>query len=197
MVRTYHTCKQVHAYANRTYVHKALALLLVHKKMDYSRYIPVLCQTEGTFRGKCYWEKISSVVGHKGISFDRPLTKSDFVEGDEVVIRFRGRDYTGVVKSNEGAITTRSPSPSQTTPGPTTVEESEGAQAGSRPGAETGETHHPAQVTDLPSTSMIVAAVSASNIPTPTKSSIIHSRTPTKRRRGTTKKKGQLRTHTL
>jgi len=38
--------------------------------------------------------------------------KSDFKEGDEVVIHFDGQDYSGVVKESEYLITTRSQSPS-------------------------------------------------------------------------------------
>ena len=38
------------------------------------------------------------------------MMKSEFSEGDEVVIHFHGQDYTGVVKSGDGDITTR-PSP--------------------------------------------------------------------------------------
>ena len=79
--------------------------------MDYSEYIPVLCQAEGNFRGKSYWEKVSSVVSHNGKSVDKPMTKSDFAEGDEVVIRFDGQDFRGVVEYSEHVITTRSQSP--------------------------------------------------------------------------------------
>lgn len=85
--------------------------------MDFSEYISVLCQTDGGFRGKSYWEKISSVVSHNGTSTDRPMKKSDFAEGDEVVIHFGGRDYKGMVKSSsERDITTRSQSPAHAQP---------------------------------------------------------------------------------
>ena len=80
--------------------------------MDYSEYIPVLCQAAGNFRGKSYWEKVSSVVSHHGKSVDKPMTKSDFAEGDEVVIHFDGQDFRGVVKYSEHVITTRSQSAS-------------------------------------------------------------------------------------
>ena len=83
--------------------------------MDYSQYIPVLCRTEGSFLGKSYWEKISCVVGHNGKSVDSPMTKSDFEEGDEVVIRFDSRDYSGVVKY-EKVIATHSQRGSQSPP---------------------------------------------------------------------------------
>ena len=66
--------------------------------MDYSEYIPVLCKAEGNFRGKSYWEKVSSVVSHNGKSVDKPMTKSNFAEGDEVVIRFDGQDFRGEVQ---------------------------------------------------------------------------------------------------
>ena len=79
--------------------------------MDYSDYIPVLCQTGGSFQGKSYWEKISSVISHNGKSVDKPRTKPDFVEGDKVVIHFDGLNYSGVVKYGERDITTRSQSP--------------------------------------------------------------------------------------
>ena len=91
--------------------------------MDYLQYIPVLCRTEGNFRGKCYWEKMSSVVSHNGKSVDGSKTKSDLEEGDEVVIRFDGQDYSGVVKYNEKVIATHSQSP------PPTVQELESGEA--------------------------------------------------------------------
>ena len=87
-------------------------------KMDYSEYIPVLCQTEGSFHGKSYWEKISSVVRHNGKSIDRSMTKSDFTEGDEVVVHFNGQGFRSIVKHSDYLITTRSQSPSPEPPAP-------------------------------------------------------------------------------
>ena len=92
-----------------TYVR--VAVCRVYGQMDFSEYIPVLCQTDGSFRGKSYWEKVSSVVGHNGKSVEKPVIKSDFVEGDVVVICFDGQDYKGVVEYGEPDITTRSQSP--------------------------------------------------------------------------------------
>jgi hypothetical protein len=63
--------------------------------MDFSEYIPVLCQSEGNFHRKSYWEKISSIVKRNGESIDKPMMKLDFAEGDKVVIHFNVRT-TGV-----------------------------------------------------------------------------------------------------
>lgn len=134
--------------------------------MDFSQYIPVLCQTEGVFRGKSYWEKVSSVVSHKGKSVARPMTKSDFAEGDEVVVHFRGRDFTGVVKYGEGDIATRSPSPLPAT------------------SAEPGTTK--SKKADCVTTPADVVTSTATVVP----ASKIHARTPTKKRR-VTRKKGE------
>ena len=44
------------------------------------------------------------------------MTKSDFEEGNEVVIRFDSREYSGVVKYNEKVIATHSQRGSQSPP---------------------------------------------------------------------------------
>ena len=133
--------------------------------MDFSQYIPVLCQT-GVFRGKSYWEKISSVVSHKG-TIARPMTKSDFAEGDEVVVHFRGRDFTGVVKYGEGDIATRSPSP--------------------LPAASAEPEVTNSKMADCDTTTADVCVTSTA---TAVPASKIHVRTPTKKRR-VTRKKGE------
>ena len=135
--------------------------------MDFSQYIPVLCQTKGVFRGKSYWEKISSVVSHKGKSVARPMTKSDFAEGDEMVVHFRGRDFTGVVKYGEGDIATRSPSPLPAASAEPEVTKSKTADCDTTPAG-----------VRVKSTATVVPA------------SKIHARTPTKKRR-VTRKKGE------
>ena len=137
--------------------------------MDFSQYVPVLCQTEGAFFGKSYWEKISNVISHKGKSVDRPMTKSEFSEGDEVVVHFRGRDYTGVVKSGDGDITTRrspSPDPKRAASGELATRTACTRHADNRE-----------PTTESPSRSTAVPK--------------IHSRTPTKKRRIATRKRGQ------
>ena len=62
-------------------------------------------------------------MSHNGKSVDGSKTKSDLEEGDEVVIRFDGQDYSGVVKYNEKVIATHSQSP------PPTVQELESGEA--------------------------------------------------------------------
>ena len=67
---------------------------------DFSRYIPVVClQSDSRYNGSCFMEPILKVRVLNGvaISKERSLTKADFKTGDEVVIRFSGKDYRGVV----------------------------------------------------------------------------------------------------
>ena len=63
--------------------------------------IPVICtQVDAPkYNGKCFMEAISEVqkLNGESISSDRGLTKADFTTGDLVVIKFKSRDYTGVV----------------------------------------------------------------------------------------------------
>ena len=68
--------------------------------LDLSHYIPVVCQQEDSkYNGKCFMEAISKVRQLNGVSIsaDRTLVKADFSTGDEVVIRFSGKDFLGVV----------------------------------------------------------------------------------------------------
>ena len=67
---------------------------------DFSCYIPVVClQSDSKYNGSCFMEPILKVRVLNGvaISKERSLTKADFKTGDEVVIRFSGKDYRGVV----------------------------------------------------------------------------------------------------
>ena len=67
--------------------------------MDLSLCIQVVCETESRYSGKCYMEKISTVRMLNGapVAKDTVLEKSDFKTGDEVVIRFKNKDFRGTV----------------------------------------------------------------------------------------------------
>ena len=70
-------------------------------RLDPSLYIPVMCIQEDSpkYKGKYFMEAICKVVKLNGESIpaDRCLVKADFSSGDEVVIRFKNREYRGVV----------------------------------------------------------------------------------------------------
>ena len=64
-----------------------------------SLYIPVVCQQEDSkYNGKCFMEVISKVHQFNvSTSADCSLVKADFSTGDEVIIRFSGKDFLSVV----------------------------------------------------------------------------------------------------
>lgn len=72
--------------------------------MDPSLYIPVVCDTDSKYSGKCYQEKISAVQMLNGcpVSKDKNLSKEDFKTGDEVIIRFQNKDFHGIVDFSDG-----------------------------------------------------------------------------------------------
>lgn len=55
---------------------------------DLSQFIPVVCETDSVYAGKCYMEKISAVRSLNGESVTKAtaLKKSDFKTGDVVTI---------------------------------------------------------------------------------------------------------------
>ena len=63
---------------------------------DLSLYVPVVCETDSKYAGKCYMEKISSVRTLNGNPVSN-LKKSDFKTGDIVTIRFQTKDFRGTV----------------------------------------------------------------------------------------------------
>ena len=76
---------------------------------DLCAYIPVIYKQEDSkYYGKCFMEAIAKVRELNGVSVstDRYLQKSDFSTGDRVVVRFRGKNYAGVVDLSEEAKTT-------------------------------------------------------------------------------------------
>ena len=68
------------------------------QRPDPSLYIPVMCMQEDSpkYKGKYFMEAISKVVKLNGESIRR-LVKAEFSSGDEVFIRFKHKDYRGVV----------------------------------------------------------------------------------------------------
>ena len=86
-------------------------------------------------------------MSHNGKSVDGSKTKSDLEEGDEVVIRFDGQDYSGVVKYNEKVIATHSQSP------PPTVQELESGEA-TAASNDVAPTDHPTVSHDITSSSL-------------------------------------------
>ena len=86
-------------------------------------------------------------MSHNGKSVDGSKTKSDLEEGDEVVIRFDGQDYSGVVKYNEKVIATHSQSP------PPTVQELESGEA-TAASNDVAPTDHPTVSHDITSRSL-------------------------------------------
>ena len=66
---------------------------------DLSLYVPVVCETDSKYAGKCYMEKISAVRTLNGnpVSKETDLKKSDFKTGDIVTIRFQTKDFRGTV----------------------------------------------------------------------------------------------------
>ena len=84
---------------------------------DLSQYIPVICKQEDApkFNEKLYMEPISMVLQLNGLSIpaERHLTRADFSTGDEVLIRFKSKDYRGVVdfSCDDSAERDNSPGP--------------------------------------------------------------------------------------
>ena len=67
---------------------------------DLSLYIPVVCETDSKYAGKCYMEPISAVRTLNGVSVSKSessLKKSDFKTGDIVTVRFQNKDFRGTV----------------------------------------------------------------------------------------------------
>lgn len=62
-------------------------------------YVPVRCLEESKYKGKCFQEPISTIkeVNGEPVVKDRQMTRTDFASGDRVVIRFKNKDYRGVV----------------------------------------------------------------------------------------------------
>ena len=55
------------------------------RAMDYSQHIPVLCQTDGSFCGKSYWEKIS-VMCYNGKFVNVSTKQEHYAERDKVFV---------------------------------------------------------------------------------------------------------------
>ena len=68
---------------------------------DWSGYIPVVCETDSKYAGKCYMEPISSVRTVNGKDVKKDVQKSDFQTGDVVTLRYKTKDYQGTVNFAE------------------------------------------------------------------------------------------------
>ena len=85
--------------------------------VDLSLYIPVNCTQEDApkYNGKCFMEAISMVQKLNGESIlsDRGLTKEDFKTSNTVLLKFRNRNYSGIVdfSLNKGNVSKHGDSP--------------------------------------------------------------------------------------
>ena len=86
---------------------------------DLSLYIPVVCETDSKYAGKCFMEKISAVRTLNGESVLKgsTLKKSDFKTGDVVTVRFQNKDFRGTVdfSRDEEVLKERGESPCSST----------------------------------------------------------------------------------
>ena len=90
---------------------------------DLSLYVPVICETNSKYAGKCYMEKISAVRTLNGESVPKETTlkKADFKTGDVVTIRFQNKDFRGTIdfSRDEEVLHERGESPSSSSRTPT------------------------------------------------------------------------------